>query len=677
MARTSEELVLQVSATQELLERQLREMGRNVDTFEQAAEQRLTQLEQRFSGLNLSGAVNAVKDADRQFRASFDAITAQAGQMADAVSRGGAVDLGPIIAQSRQRITLLEAEAQAVAAIAAAEETRLRPMERLTVAEQAQLAAARAAVNASREKVATANQEIARLEALQAALGRTSNAQRQLVQTSGAVRAGMQQAGFQVQDFFVQVAGGTSAIRAFSLQGPQLFGALQLMASGAEEGASKFAKFANFLGGPWGVAIGIAIPVAGMLAEHLLSMGDAADKSKEKVDALTKALNHLSASQGNPDAASLNLVRNSKLTSEALISQLDRQIAAQEKVNKAATSSAFVRAGAGAQTQAYAGGALDDLKAQRKAAQDALTNAEGALATFEFQRGRVLKAQADQDKYEASQKAAREAASKSRKDANADARDALKDAREMERLQKELRTFGMQAAGDASSGKLTDYRYFTPKAGSTGYTLGGQDDPLNKLWEPFEKYRDGMAQVEMDNRKLAESFKYAWIDATQSTINSLQNLANSLKDGDFLGIMSSALSLFQQLGSIGVFGSKIQTNLKIAGARAGGGPVSAGQTYLVGEKGPELFTPTASGSIIANDNLRSPSISSGTLASIAAARSQPVMISVEANDYFDARVQGQAHAVAAPMSVRAAQAGASLADVSATRRRRNTIPSRY
>lgn len=36
------------------------------------------------------------------------------------------------------------------------------------------------------------------------------------------------------------------------------------------------------------------------------------------------------------------------------------------------------------------------------------------------------------------------------------------------------------------------------------------------------------------------------------------------------------------------------------GGRAAGGPVSAGTTYLVGEKGPELFTPSRSGNIIPN-----------------------------------------------------------------------------
>ena len=41
------------------------------------------------------------------------------------------------------------------------------------------------------------------------------------------------------------------------------------------------------------------------------------------------------------------------------------------------------------------------------------------------------------------------------------------------------------------------------------------------------------------------------------------------------------------------------------GGRATGGPVSAGTTYLVGEQGPELFTPSTSGNIVPNNKLGS------------------------------------------------------------------------
>lgn len=43
--------------------------------------------------------------------------------------------------------------------------------------------------------------------------------------------------------------------------------------------------------------------------------------------------------------------------------------------------------------------------------------------------------------------------------------------------------------------------------------------------------------------------------------------------------------------------------LPIGGARATGGPVDAGTPYLVGERGPELFTPGASGAITPNGAL--------------------------------------------------------------------------
>lgn len=39
---------------------------------------------------------------------------------------------------------------------------------------------------------------------------------------------------------------------------------------------------------------------------------------------------------------------------------------------------------------------------------------------------------------------------------------------------------------------------------------------------------------------------------------------------------------------------------KVSGKRAAGGPVAAGRSYLVGERGPEIFTPAAAGAITAN-----------------------------------------------------------------------------
>jgi hypothetical protein len=65
-------------------------------------------------------------------------------------------------------------------------------------------------------------------------------------------------------------------------------------------------------------------------------------------------------------------------------------------------------------------------------------------------------------------------------------------------------------------------------------------------------------------------------------------------------------------------GSLAGALLPVAGARAAGGPVAAGMRYLVGENGPELFTPAGSGEITPN-------------AALTAGRS-PVVVNIQTPD---------------------------------------------
>jgi phage-related minor tail protein len=50
-------------------------------------------------------------------------------------------------------------------------------------------------------------------------------------------------------------------------------------------------------------------------------------------------------------------------------------------------------------------------------------------------------------------------------------------------------------------------------------------------------------------------------------------------------------------GLLGIGSSLLGAALGLPG-RAGGGPVSPGRAYMVGERGPEMFVPTASGQIV-------------------------------------------------------------------------------
>ena len=113
-----------------------------------------------------------------------------------------------------------------------------------------------------------------------AQLDQYSGAMGNATQQSGAMRFGFQNLGFQVSDFAVQVGAGTSATRAFALQGPQAIQALAMMGGGADASKGKFAAFAGFLAGPWGAAITVAVAVAGALATKLLDVDEASKKAE-------------------------------------------------------------------------------------------------------------------------------------------------------------------------------------------------------------------------------------------------------------------------------------------------------------------------------------------------------------------------------------------------------------
>lgn len=75
----------------------------------------------------------------------------------------------------------------------------------------------------------------------------------------------------------------------------------------------------------------------------------------------------------------------------------------------------------------------------------------------------------------------------------------------------------------------------------------------------------------------------------------------------FADLVASVLSDFDRLATRqyltqpleGLFSQIVTAVMPVAGARAAGGPVEAGSSYLVGENGPELFTPAQSGAITA------------------------------------------------------------------------------
>lgn len=133
-----------------------------------------------------------------------------------------------------------------------------------------------------------------RLATAQEKAGQTAVKTNQAVTGSlGAVRAGQMQAGQQVQDFFIQVQGGQSILTAFTQQASQLTGALSLMAAGGTATTGVLGRFIGFMGGPWGIVLGAAIPIVALLTKSLFASKDAMEEVEAAADNLGTAQSYL------------------------------------------------------------------------------------------------------------------------------------------------------------------------------------------------------------------------------------------------------------------------------------------------------------------------------------------------------------------------------------------------
>lgn len=118
---------------------------------------------------------------------------------------------------------------------------------------------------------------------------------------------------------------------------------------------------------------------------------------------------------------------------------------------------------------------------------------------------------------------------------------------------------------------------------------------------------DAQAKQAADLRKIYEGIGSSIKEGVTGAIKGAIDGTKSLRDvaTDLLNNLTNQLiDLAVNFALFGV-GSGFGSGGGLLGGlfRAEGGPVSAGSSYIVGEKGPELFTPKRSGTIIPNDQL--------------------------------------------------------------------------
>lgn len=202
-------------------------------------------------------------------------------------------------------------------------------------------------------------------------LSRTAQSVNQASNASKSFRSSFQQAGYQIQDFIVQVQGGQSALVAFSQQGSQLAGAF----------------------GPGGAVVGAFIALGTVLAGVLMNaLGSSSNKMKE-LQAAAEDLNKVVVINSQGVAALSNDYARLAATNAALATQLRdaavaRYAAEVENARKAISNIAEEQSSwwrsfsGGVASVTAAGNALETLNIKSDNFRDAITQANDAGTAF-------------------------------------------------------------------------------------------------------------------------------------------------------------------------------------------------------------------------------------------------------------------------------------------------------
>ena len=120
-----------------------------------------------------------------------------------------------------------------------------------------------------------------------------------------------------------------------------------------------------------------------------------------------------------------------------------------------------------------------------------------------------------------------------------------------------------------------------------------QDAFAEFLFDPFDEGLDGMLRsfARVMQRMAAEQL-------AANIFGGSSGSSGSSGSGGLSGLISGAIRIFASSGSGA--GAPVVEGIPM---RALGGPVESSQPYMVGENGPELFVPSAAGSIVPNHSL--------------------------------------------------------------------------
>src|SRR3546814_4389182 len=153
----------------------------------------------------------------------------------------------------------------------------------------------------------------------------------------------------------------------------------------------------------------------------------------------------------------------------------------------------------------------------------------------------------------------------------------------------------------------------------------------------------------------------AMVDMVNNSLHALNELQSAISSGGILGILSAGFNAFGSVSQTGLLGKGLQGTFKDFSGLPG---FATGGSFRVGgapgiDKNLVAFRATR-GEMV---DIRKPGNDNGGV----------VVVHVQANDYFDAKVAQGAAQVAAPMAVRAGTYASQDAQQSMSRRARRTL----
>lgn len=372
---------------------------------------------------------------------------------------------------------------------------------------------------------------------------------------AGNSRVGFQQLGFQLQDVAAQAANGTSALTIFAQQGGQVAGALSLFGGTA-------GRVGAFLSGPWGVALAGAAVGLGVLTKGLFEARGAGEEAAKGFNTAADAAARYKEITDSLRAGSLTIQDQgeARLRLESLRGEREG-----------------LRSRIDAAGGPNAGGALIG---EGLARLDQLNSEIGQLETL--LRGvdvaRRNTARLSRLSQAPNRTPARTAPASSARSSQSALSGAGVEQEFQSRLFQETAQRLSRDAGSPLKSVATELEALQP---GINRVIDGATAGFRRLEGLSDNISRNLGQAIVNGQGLGTAL-----------VNSFKSVAAEL-------IASGLFAVFRSLLGGSSFGSALSAGISaFGGGRANGGPVSGGRTYLVGERGPELFTPRAAGRIV-------------------------------------------------------------------------------